>query len=140
MGESKMDALRVNAPVGVLDPFWQPKGYITAAEYSRFCGPVVPFARMKKLVFTSDEIDDVQNLDLKCSIEKLGMQMRTLVFFILFYLYLWLEVELRLIYHGSGMVPNFPVFFRGWAFFRQFTSYPGGLVEYLSAFLSPRLG
>lgn len=73
---------------------------------------------------------------LKCSIEKLVTQMRTLVFFILFYLYLWLEVELRLIYHGGGMVPNFPVFFRGWAFFRQFTSYPGGLVEYLSAFLS----
>lgn len=43
------------APVGVLDPFWQPKGYITAAEYSRFCGPVVPLARMKKLVFTNDE-------------------------------------------------------------------------------------
>ncbi|MBW1811870.1 MAG: glycoside hydrolase family 2, partial [Deltaproteobacteria bacterium] len=43
------------APVGVLDPFWQPKGYITATEYSRFCGPVVPLARMKKLVFTNDE-------------------------------------------------------------------------------------
>ncbi len=43
------------APVGVLDPFWESKGYITSEEYSRFCGPIVPLARMEKLVFTNDE-------------------------------------------------------------------------------------
>lgn len=72
----------------------------------------------------------------KLSHQDLGTQMRTLVFFILFYLYLWLEVDLRLIYHGGGTITNFPVFFRGWAFFKLFISWPGGLVEHLSAFLS----
>jgi len=57
-------------------------------------------------------------------------------FFTFFYLYLWLYVDLRLIYHGAGVITNFPVFFRGWAFFLPFLSYPGGPTEYLSAFLS----
>ncbi|MGC8887023.1 MAG: discoidin domain-containing protein [Verrucomicrobiia bacterium] len=43
------------ALVGVLDPFWEPKGYITAKEYSRFCNSTVPLARLPKRVFTSDE-------------------------------------------------------------------------------------
>lgn len=38
------------ALVGVVDPFWDDKGYVTAAEYSRFCAPVVPLARMKTRV------------------------------------------------------------------------------------------
>jgi hypothetical protein len=33
------------ALVGVLGAFWDEKGYISAEEYSRFCGPVVPLAR-----------------------------------------------------------------------------------------------
>ena len=32
------------ALVGVLDPFWEEKGYITPAEYSRFCNSTVPLA------------------------------------------------------------------------------------------------
>jgi hypothetical protein len=43
------------ALVGVLDPFWEGKGYVTAAEYSRFCNRTVPLARMTKRVFTADE-------------------------------------------------------------------------------------
>jgi hypothetical protein len=43
------------ALVGVLDPFWDDKGYVTAAEYSRFCNSAVPLARMTKRVFTADE-------------------------------------------------------------------------------------
>lgn len=43
------------APVGVLDAFWEPKGYITAEAYRRFCGPTVPLARMAKCTFTADE-------------------------------------------------------------------------------------
>jgi hypothetical protein len=43
------------ALVGVLDPFWDSKGYVTAAEFSRFCGPTVPLARLAKRVFTTDE-------------------------------------------------------------------------------------
>ena len=62
--------------------------------------------------------------------------LQSFLFFILFYLYLWLYVDLRLIYHGAGVITNFPVFYKGWTFFLPFLSYPGGPVEYLSAFLS----
>ncbi|MHC4418598.1 MAG: DUF6057 family protein, partial [Planctomycetota bacterium] len=75
----------------------------------------------------------------KLSNQSLGRAARTLLFFILFYLYLWLEVDLRLIYHGGGMITNFPVFYRGWTFFHPFLSYPGGPVEYVCAFLSQLL-
>jgi Glycosyl hydrolases family 2, sugar binding domain/Glycosyl hydrolases family 2/Glycosyl hydrolases family 2, TIM barrel domain len=40
------------ALVGVLDPFWEEKGYITAAQFRRFCGPTVPLARLSRRVFT----------------------------------------------------------------------------------------
>jgi len=43
------------ALVGVLDPFWDAKPYVTAAEYSRFCAPVVPLARLPKRIFVSSE-------------------------------------------------------------------------------------
>jgi len=62
--------------------------------------------------------------------------LQSLLFFILFYLYLWLHVDLRFIYHGAGVITNFPVFYRGWTFFLPFLSYPGGVLEYVSAFLS----
>jgi hypothetical protein len=48
------------ALVGVLDPFWQDKGYVTAVEYSRFCNSTVPLARLAKRVFTSDETLNAQ--------------------------------------------------------------------------------
>jgi hypothetical protein len=43
------------ALVGVLDPFWEEKGYITPKEYSNFCNSTVPLARLKKCIFTNDE-------------------------------------------------------------------------------------
>ncbi|WP_200940800.1 hypothetical protein [Sphingomonas sp. Leaf339] len=43
------------ALVGVLDPFWDDKGYVTGAEYRRFCSPTVPLARMKSRVACSGE-------------------------------------------------------------------------------------
>ncbi|MBI5384724.1 MAG: discoidin domain-containing protein [Verrucomicrobia bacterium] len=43
------------ALVGVLDPFWESKGYVTPEEYSRFCNGTVPLARLSKRVFTPDE-------------------------------------------------------------------------------------
>jgi hypothetical protein len=43
------------ALVGVLDAFWDEKGYISPKEYSRFCNSTVPLARLKKLVFTNNE-------------------------------------------------------------------------------------
>ncbi|RME94556.1 MAG: hypothetical protein D6766_05525, partial [Verrucomicrobia bacterium] len=43
------------ALVGVLDPFWDEKGYITAAEFRRFCNATVPLALLPKRVFTGGE-------------------------------------------------------------------------------------
>ncbi|MDR1595094.1 MAG: beta-galactosidase, partial [Prevotellaceae bacterium] len=43
------------ALVGVLDPFWDTKGYVDGAEYSRFCNGIVPLARMEKLIWTNSE-------------------------------------------------------------------------------------
>jgi hypothetical protein len=43
------------ALVGVLDPFWDSKGYITPAQYRRFCNATVPLARVLKRVWTTDE-------------------------------------------------------------------------------------
>ena len=39
--------------VGVLDAFWESKGYTSAPEFRKFCGPVVPLARLTKRVFTT---------------------------------------------------------------------------------------
>ena len=43
------------APVGVLDAFWEPKPYASAAEFRRFCGPTVLLARLPRRVFTAGE-------------------------------------------------------------------------------------
>jgi len=43
------------ALIGVLDAFWDSKGYVTAEEYARFAGPVVPLARLKKMTWRTDE-------------------------------------------------------------------------------------
>ena len=43
------------ALVGVLDPFWDDKGYVTAAQYRRFCNATVPLARLSQRVFTTNE-------------------------------------------------------------------------------------
>ncbi len=40
------------ALVGVLNVFWREKGYCSAADWSRFCSPIVPLARFPKFVFT----------------------------------------------------------------------------------------
>jgi len=58
------------------------------------------------------------------------------LFFVLYYLYLWRVIDLRLIRHGGGIIWNFPVFYKGWEFFRESVFQPGGLVEYVSAFLA----
>lgn len=48
------------ALVGVLDPFWEEKGYVTAKDYKRFCNSTVPLARLAKRVFTTDEKFEAQ--------------------------------------------------------------------------------
>jgi hypothetical protein len=44
------------ALVGVVDPFWEEKDYVTAKEYRRFSCQTVPLARMTKRTWTNDEI------------------------------------------------------------------------------------
>lgn len=41
------------ALVGVLDAFWDAKGYVSADEFRRFSGPVVPLMRTSAMVLTS---------------------------------------------------------------------------------------
>ncbi len=41
------------ALIGVLDAFWESKGYVTADEWTRFCNTTVPLARLTSRVFTT---------------------------------------------------------------------------------------
>ncbi len=43
------------ALVGILDPFWDSKGYIEPEEHHRFCCETVPLLRMKKRTWTTAE-------------------------------------------------------------------------------------
>ena len=43
------------ALVGVLDPFWDSKPYVSPAEFRRFCNTTVPLARMSQRVWTNAE-------------------------------------------------------------------------------------
>ncbi len=43
------------ALVGVLDVFWDEKGYVTAPEFRKFNGSVVPLAELDKFVFRNNE-------------------------------------------------------------------------------------
>lgn len=70
----------------------------------------------------------------KLANQKTTRTIQSLIFFILFYLYLWLAVDTRFISGASGEFRHFPVFYRGWAFFWEIIINPGGLTDYLSAF------
>ncbi len=41
--------------VGLLDPFWETKGYVTVEEFKDFCNTTVVLARMPKYVYTNTE-------------------------------------------------------------------------------------
>lgn len=47
------------ALVGVLDPFWEPKSYVNAREWRRFCSSTVLLTRLSKRVFTNDETIEI---------------------------------------------------------------------------------
>jgi hypothetical protein len=44
-----------SAIVGVVNAFWEDKGYVTGPEFKKFCNNIVPLARMKKMVFENNE-------------------------------------------------------------------------------------
>lgn len=58
------------------------------------------------------------------------------VFYLLFYLYMAFDVDLRLLYNGGGLIDNFPTFYLDWAFLRGQLTCPAGLIEYVCAFLA----
>jgi hypothetical protein len=43
------------ALVGVLNAFWEQKGYVKAEEYRMFCNTIVPLVRLPKMVFLASE-------------------------------------------------------------------------------------
>jgi len=47
------------ALVGLLDAFWESKGYAAPEEFRRFCNATVPLARLKSRVFTTADALDV---------------------------------------------------------------------------------
>ncbi|MGE4286654.1 MAG: discoidin domain-containing protein, partial [Phycisphaerae bacterium] len=48
------------ALVGVLDAFWEDKGYITSDEWSRFCSQTVPLAVLKSYIYTTADDFNVE--------------------------------------------------------------------------------
>ncbi len=57
------------ALVGVLDVFWDSKGYMDAEKFSRFCNSTVPLARMEKFVYRNNE-----TLDAKIEVAHFGKE------------------------------------------------------------------
>jgi hypothetical protein len=43
------------ALIGLLDPFWESKGFVTPEAHVQYCGPTVPLLRIPKRTYTSDE-------------------------------------------------------------------------------------
>ena len=43
------------ALVGIIDAFWESKGFVTPEEFRTFCAPIVPLARFAKATYTNDE-------------------------------------------------------------------------------------
>lgn len=43
------------ALIGLLDPFWDSKGFITPEEHKRYCGPTVPLLRFPKRTYATTE-------------------------------------------------------------------------------------
>ena len=60
------------------------------------------------------------------------------LFFVLFYLYVWLAIDPRLVYHSlTILTPYYPFSFQtGWPFFWKQVAHSGGTVEYVARGLS----
>jgi hypothetical protein len=43
------------ALVGILNPFFESKGYVTPEEFRMFCNSTVPLVKLRKMIFTSEE-------------------------------------------------------------------------------------
>lgn len=48
-----------SAFVGLLDPFWESKGYVKVEDFRKFSNATVPLARLRQRVFTNADVFDV---------------------------------------------------------------------------------
>ena len=48
------------ALVGLLDPFWEPKSYVTAEQFRRFCSPTVLLARLRQNILKTSDAFEVE--------------------------------------------------------------------------------
>lgn len=69
----------------------------------------------------------------------LGGGLQWVLLFGIFFVSLWFVVDLRLIYHGGGVVRPLPEFYWGWDFARDCLSRPGGPADYLAAMFAQSL-
>ena len=76
------------------------------------------------------------NLFRKLSSRNLSGPTRSLIFFVLFYLLVYLWIDPSLIYHGRGRDMSYQIYVPGMRIFADLPAYPGKAVEYLAASLS----
>ena len=65
-----------------------------------------------------------------------GSKLRSMIFFLLFYLFLSVYVDLRLLYYVTGATVGISGFPCEWSYLFETLSLPGGLVRYVSVFLT----
>ena len=65
-----------------------------------------------------------------------GSKLRGMIFFLLFYLFLSVYVDLRLLYYVTGATVGISGFPCEWSYLLETLSLPGGLVRYISVFLT----
>ncbi|MFH1370295.1 MAG: DUF6057 family protein [Planctomycetota bacterium] len=79
----------------------------------------------------------MRSLEQKISWRNWSFPAGSIIFFVCFYLYVWLFIEPRLIYHGFvTFFMAYPAFSVDLEFLTNSLSYPGGMVEYAGGLLS----
>ena len=58
------------------------------------------------------------------------------IFLVFIFLYAWLLIKPYLIHHSFGMILQYPSFIADWQCLKEYLMFPGGLMGYVSAFLS----
>ncbi len=77
----------------------------------------------------------VRSLTQRFSERNRSLAVICVLFFGLSYLYMWLRVDPKCLYHLFVQDYRLPYFKGGWLFLTDLLTHPGGLVEYASAFL-----
>jgi len=70
------------------------------------------------------------------TLQRNGGKLRGMIFFLLFYLFLSVYVDLRLLYYVTGATAGISGFPCEWSYLFETLSLPGGLVRYVSVFLT----